>query len=259
MFSLALNTTSLPICAWAASSSSAVVDTSNASLTELDMDNDWGDGENSNTALDITKYDPYEQENRRVYKFNNKFDRKIVTRLLKGYRYVAPSKTLRTCIYQAMENLNEPLYTLNFLLQGNLPGALRSLARFTLNTTLGFFGFFDAGSKHKLPPNPNYFGMTLAHYGAVTGSYVVMPLWGPRTSQSTAGLILDIGFNPLDYIIYPSIFSLLLAKAFTLLTKRDMADEAITQIQSMSTDEYSTVRSLFVQSEMVGRPECRYK
>ena len=55
--------------------------------------------------------------------------------------------------------------------------------RLLINTSLGVGGLFDVAAKIELYPAPQSFSNTLAHYGAKTGPYFVLPLLGSNMGR----------------------------------------------------------------------------
>jgi phospholipid-binding lipoprotein MlaA len=90
----------------------------------------------------------------------------------------------------------------NNLFQLRFPEAGGELARFGINSTLGVGGPVDvADSWFGLKEHPNDFGLTLGHYGAPAGYYIVWPFIGPSTVRDTIGYAADSSMWPLDYFV----------------------------------------------------------
>lgn len=80
--------------------------------------------------------DPYEKTNRRVFAFNQRFDRYALHPTAKVYRAVLP-RVARQGITNVLNNIEEPLSFLNAALQGNFKEAVHTASRFAMNSTVG--------------------------------------------------------------------------------------------------------------------------
>lgn len=147
----------------------------------------------------IDERDPWESYNRSMYKFNEKFDQYIFKPVSRGYRAVTP-QPVDNAISRFFSNLGDIPNSLNNLLQGKPLDALSDLGRFTINSTIGIFGFFDPATHIGLKKHNEDFGQTLAKWGVPTGPYVILPILGPSTVTDTAGLATDWQLRPQTYI-----------------------------------------------------------
>ncbi len=88
---------------------------------------------------------------------------------------------------------------LNFMLQLKPAKAFETLARFTLNSTVGVGGLMDVAKKKPfyLPYRPNGFANTLGYYGVEPGPYFYLPLIGSTTLRDALGGIVDGSVMPL--------------------------------------------------------------
>ena len=119
--------------------------------------------------------DPWEKLNRNTFAFNQKVDTYLIRPAAKGYEFVVPEYA-RERIGNIYGNLNEPANVLNNALQGKGEGALVSLFRLMINTTLGLGGMYDvAGTAANQPARREDFGQTLAVWGVGNGPYFVIP------------------------------------------------------------------------------------
>lgn len=135
--------------------------------------------------------DPWEKLNRNTYAFNQTLDTYLLTPVAKGYEFVVPEYA-RDRISNIYVNLGEPANVMNNALQGKGEGALVSLFRLMINSTLGLGGMFDvAGEAAGQPVRREDFGQTLAIWGVGPGPYFVIPFLGPSTVRDTAGLGVD--------------------------------------------------------------------
>jgi hypothetical protein len=89
---------------------------------------------------------------------------------------------------------------INNLLQGKWTGARDESYRFVCNTTVGVAGFFDVGTKWKIPKSDADFGQTFGKWGWQPQCFIMLPIFGPSNERDTLGLAADIAANPLLYI-----------------------------------------------------------
>jgi len=140
--------------------------------------------------------DPLESRNRSIYAFNESLDEAILEPAADGYDYITPNM-LQKGFNNFFYNLNYPVTIINQLLQGNIEEALQDTLRFSINSSIGVFGFFDPASSMGLSQHDEDFGQTLAVWGVKEGPYLMLPFIGPKTLRSLTGDFTDVLFNPL--------------------------------------------------------------
>lgn len=144
--------------------------------------------------------DPWETMNRHTYAFNDTLDTYVARPIAKGYERVVP-KDVREGVGNVFTNLEEPYNALNNTLQGKGEGALVSVFRFLINTTLGVGGIFDVAGKVGGQPERNEdFGQTLAVWGVPQGPYFVIPFLGPSTVRDAAAKPVGYFSAPMTYV-----------------------------------------------------------
>jgi hypothetical protein len=89
---------------------------------------------------------------------------------------------------------------INNLLQGKWSGARDESYRFVCNTTVGVAGFFDVGTKWKIPKSDADFGQTFGQWGWKPQFFIMLPFLGPSNERDTVGFAADTAANPLIYI-----------------------------------------------------------
>ena len=211
----------------------------------------------ADTVAPVLVNDPFEQMNRHFYAANRKFDHAVLRPAALGYQKVVP-RPLRKGLHNLLANLGEPLVFLNDMLQLKIGRAAKTAARFATNTTVGLGGLVDAATSAKLEHHDNDFGTTLARYGAPPGPYLFLPVFGPSTVRDLIGSGVDFAANPLKT---PRTQGVLAVNATTILVggldQRADAESDLEAIDSMGTDAYATMRSLYLQNrlaEVTGAP-----
>jgi phospholipid-binding lipoprotein MlaA len=155
---------------------------------------------------------------------------------------------VREGIHNAVMNLHKPVVFGNDVLQGEGTRAGQTLARFTLNSTLGVAGLFDVATRLGVPDHSEDFGQTLGVWGAGEGPYLVVPLMGPSSPRDLAGDVADIFMNPLTYIkFHGSDTWYAVETGVDVLDLRAGSVDTVEQIERTSIDFYATTRSLYRQ------------
>jgi phospholipid-binding lipoprotein MlaA len=193
--------------------------------------------------------DPLEGFNRLSFKFSQAVDKAVIRPAAMVYRHVIP-KPLRDGAHNALSNLGEPLVFVNDLLQLRPDRAIRTLARFLINSTLGIGGLVDAAKRKPfyLPHHDNSLGDTLGYYGIEAGPYIYVPILGPTTLRDALGSAEDlvppaVVGNPLnrnDYQVSTTVVD--------GLDRRERNDEDLKAMLSGAIDPYATFRANYLQN-----------
>ena len=195
----------------------------------------------------LAQNDPYEHTNRAVFKVNNALDNAFTKPVAKFYNHAVPA-LVRDSIHNALINLNKPAMFGNDVLQGEGTRAGQTLARFTLNSTLGVAGLFDVATKLGIPDHSEDFGQTLGVWGVSEGPYLVVPLMGPSSPRDLTGNVVDIFMDPLTYVkFHGSDTWYAVRTGVDVLDMRAGSVDTVEQIERTSIDFYATTRSLYRQ------------
>jgi phospholipid-binding lipoprotein MlaA len=196
----------------------------------------------------LAQNDPWEPTNRAIFDFDIKLDDAVAKPAAKFYRSAVPEPA-REGVHNALTNLNSPVVFVNDVLQGEGENAGNTLGRFLVNSTVGLGGLIDVGAKIGLPGHTTDFGITLGKAGAAEGSYLVLPLVGPKPPRDLVGVGVDTAFDPLTYISWDGSTYYLIGRAVvSFLDDRAANLEAVESIQRSSIDFYATTRNLYRQS-----------
>jgi phospholipid-binding lipoprotein MlaA len=191
--------------------------------------------------------DPLESTNRQGYAIHQALDHSLLGKLASLFKVIpAP---IRSALRNIILNLREPGVAANDLLQGYPKQAVRSAARFLGNSTLGVGGVFDVATRAGLPHHDNGFADTFGRYGAGPGPYLFIPLVGPSTVRDLGGSFADILTDPFTWATFTHRW--MVADGRTVmagLDQRAEADQQLKAIDSMSTDSYASLRSLYLQN-----------
>ena len=195
----------------------------------------------SNNSYQTGAYDPWQSFNRKVFAFNDFFDRWFMKPVAEGYRKITPN-FLDRGITNFFSNLAEPLTTLNALLQFKGNKALISAGRFMFNSTLGLAGFIDVATDFDFTAQKEDFGQTLGYWGVGTGPYLVLPFLGPSDLRDAFGTGADLVSPTPWYLIHaPDDYYL---RGLQAVDKRA---DLIPAEGMISGDRYSFLRNAYLQ------------
>jgi len=93
-----------------------------------------------------------------------------------------PRSALERGVGNVAANLvNEPVTAVTNVVIGDFSTAWTAVKRFSINSTIGMLGWYDAAKALGLPPTVTDVGLILCKAGVGEGAYVVLPFIGPRT------------------------------------------------------------------------------
>lgn len=193
-------------------------------------------------------FDPYENTNRAMHKFNLGVDKVFFRPASKGYVTIFPPPMVDSFNYFA-ENLSMPSMIVDSILQGDIKQAGNATARFVLNSTIGFAGLADPATEFGVPAVDTDFGETLHHWGFSEGAYVELPLYGPTTTRDSVGIVVNLFTNPVDFAPTRPVDNLgLYAEIVHRMGDRGRYSDTVDSILYESADSYAQARLLFLQN-----------
>lgn len=201
------------------------------------------------SARHATKEDPLAGFNAKSYEVIQSVDHAFVGPVAKGYEHGVPGP-IRAGLRNFLRNLDEPVSAVNYLLQLKPGRAAKSVARFAINSTMGWGGLFDVAKRKpiNLPYTANGFANTFACWGIGNGPYFFLPLVGPITVRDLVGLGLDRAVVPLaagkpfnkPYYAIP-------AGVIDSLNDRIEQDALLNRLREESPDPYVATRDLYLK------------
>ena len=202
--------------------------------------------------------DPLEPVNRITFGFNRVIDGLILKPFAALYEDVVHD-TAKEAVRNVVSNAFEPVGVVNHTLQGEGERAGKTVARFVINTTIGFFGLMDAADGMGLPKATTSMNETFATWGIGTGPYIVLPVLGPSSLRDTVGKVGDYYSNPFYYVTRNKHRAhnrhrqqwLLLEAIYGLdaLERRRQVLGPLRDLERMSSDFYVGMRSVFFQKQ----------
>ena len=196
----------------------------------------------ASSSTDQATTDRFEKINRAIYKANVSFDKHLFKPVAKAYKAITP-EPVDTSITNFFLNLGDISNATNNLLQFKAGDALRDTERFIFNSTFGLAGLFDIATEMGLKKHHEDFGQTLAKWGVDSGSYVMLPFFGPSTLRD-AGAKFSV-----DFLLDPSIYHDERYALFTLKNLDKRADLLSSEeaFKDLSDDKYIALRDAWLQ------------
>lgn len=203
--------------------------------------------------------DPYENFNRKVFAFNEGFYEYVMFPIARGYRNIT-TPTIRESVNNFINNVQEPVNTVNHLLQLEFAKSAQNIGRFVINTTMGLGGLFDVAPGWKMKSQKTNFNQTLTSWCVAQGPYLVVPFIGASSPRSLTGTIVDSVADPVywatyhdanikDKITYPF-------EAVKYTAKAESYMDLYNDLKRNSVDFYSTMRSAYLQNQK--QYKCRF-
>ncbi len=216
---------------------------------DVDIDIEFDYDASNNSANQNKIKDPLEHLNRTIfatYKFIFNHGGKNIIIL-----YQTIPTGVRNLGTNFANNLQEPITAVNHLLQFKINSFIKSLFRFTINSTFGLLGIVDIMSFVGTPRYPNTFGATLHYYGIGEGFYFF--LFGPSTLLDTLASFVDnsylMGYVPWNNNTSVSIFNINLSSYQIITTANNvLLYNSNGSIFQNNFDEYATIRYVYMTS-----------
>lgn len=196
----------------------------------------------SNSSQQVTTNDALENFNRDVFEFNTSLDKLIFKPIAVTYKKATP-EIIDTGISNIFDNLDDVGNAVNNLLQFKPGEALIDVERVLFNTSVGLGGVFDVATSIGLEKYDEDFGQTLAVWGVDSGSYIMLPFFGPSTLRdATAKLTIDRLLDPANYTNDSlALFGIeYIDKRGDLLVEEDA-------FKDFANDEYIAIRDAWLQ------------
>ena len=189
--------------------------------------------------------DPIEPVNRAFFQFNDKFYFWLLKPVATAYKAVI-SEEFRVCFRNFFSNLATPVRMANCLLQGKFKGAGNETGRFLLNSTFGFFGFFDQAKDHfQIEKEDRDFGQTLGIWGLGPSFYINWPILGPSSLRDTGGFVGDLLLDPRTYLLKWPVSTA--SRSTEVVNKTSLSIGDYEDLKKAAIDPYVAVRDAYHQ------------
>lgn len=169
-------------------------------------------------------------------------DKNVFRPVVHGYVEWVPAP-FRTGVSNFVANLDEPNNTVNNLLLGEFKHSGASLARFSLNSTVGLLGLFDIATDMGIERREMSMSTVLGRAKMTQGPYFMIPVAGPMTLRGGIGQVVDNLYWPYSYMTAP------VTMAKFALSGLDARSKVIDQeaIIDNALDPYITTRDFYLQ------------
>lgn len=196
-------------------------------------------------AAEPSERDPWEGFNRKVYAFNDWFDRWVGKPVAHAYQRATP-EPVDHAVTHFFNNLGEINNVANNALQGEGRYAAESLVRFVANSTFGVAGLFDVASVGGIARHETGFGTTFGKWGAGSGPYLVLPFLGPSTLRDTLSIPVDWTVQPLPAPVtaFPDPWTRYGLEALDFI---DTRADLLQYEEAMIGDRYRFLRDVYLQ------------
>jgi phospholipid-binding lipoprotein MlaA len=191
--------------------------------------------------------DPVEAINEVSFIAVQAVDSALIAPVAHGYMKGVPVP-IQDGLHNFLNNLDEPIVFVNFLLQLKIGKALETVGRFAVNSTIGAGGLFDVAKKKpfNLPRRSNGLADTLGFYGVGPGPYLFLPLIGSTSLRDIFGRVADLSLLPTAVgkpFTQPLVS--LTKGALSSLDDRVENDEILTRVQQ-SDNPYAAMREYYL-------------
>lgn len=191
--------------------------------------------------------DPAEGFNRAMFSVHEGIDTVVLKPVAKGYDAVAPD-FVQTGVSNFFSNIGDLPTAANSLLQGKPNDAIADMGRFLINSTFGILGLIDIATPAGIEKHNEDFGQTFGVWGADSGAYVFLPIFGPRSTRDTAGLVFDLWADPVSHVDHvPTRNTFIAVRAVNTRAELLPADKVI---EEAALDKYAYIRDAYLQRRL---------
>jgi phospholipid-binding lipoprotein MlaA len=196
-------------------------------------------------GMEPSPRDPWEPFNRSVFEFNEGLDKYLLKPVVAAYRFILP-EIVREGIYNFFSNYSDIYTALQNLLQGKPDYAFNDLMRVAVNTIFGLGGLMDVATPGGLEKHKEDWGQTFGVWGVPSGTYVVLPFFGPSTVRDTFGTAADLETDYLFKYI-PDVGLRNSITGLRVVNARNTYYEAGDLLDGAALDKYSFIRDAYLQ------------
>ena len=162
-----------------------------------------------------------------------------------SYNKIIP-RPLNKGIHNVFTNIGNLPTIANDILQLHFYQMMNDAWRLAINTTIGIGGLFDVAARMGLEPYTNDFGLTLARYGWINSTYLVLPFFGPSTPRDGISIAVDYyGFSIYPYI-YPTSTRYAIY-ALSVVDRRAQLLQFESVMEEAALDKYVFIRNAYLQ------------
>ena len=196
----------------------------------------------------MKRLDPVEGINKVSFQAIEGVDKALIGPVIHVYRDRIPGP-IRQGLHNFFFNLTEPVNAVNYVLQLHPGKALKTVARFGINSTVGVGGLIDVAKKKpfNIYYRPNGFGNTFGYWGIGPGPYLFLPLVGPTNVRDLIGSLLDQAALPAVVKPLNNYYYVLAAGVITELDYRVDIDAGVERVRKTS-NVYASYRQAYMKA-----------
>jgi phospholipid-binding lipoprotein MlaA len=203
--------------------------------------------------------DPAQAVNKVSYDAVQAVDKVFIGPVSMTYKHALPAP-VRSGLRNFLDNLQEPVVFLNYMLQLKPGKAVGTLGRFALNSTVGVGGLVDVAQKRpfNLPRRLNGFAFTLGYYGVKSGPFLFLPLIGPTSLRDVVGRVIDLSLLPTAFgrPFNRPVYSVS-SNAIRAFDDRINNDDRFKQIRAGPVSPYAVERADYLKTRQAQIDELR--
>ncbi|WP_243633808.1 MlaA family lipoprotein [Motiliproteus coralliicola] len=192
-------------------------------------------------AQELKEVDPWEGFNRKVFEFNEFFDRNLLLPVTEGYIAVTP-EPVQTGVSNFFGNLDDFVSLVSNLLQLKMHNAAQDTSRVVANTFFGLGGLIDVATPMGIAKQDEEFGQVLGYWGVPSGPYLVLPFLGPSNVRDGIAWYPNVMIHPTSQMDQDRYYWGLVA-----LWAVDRRAGLIETEGLISGDRYSFIRDAYLQ------------
>ena len=194
-----------------------------------------------------TMPDPLRRWNMIWFTFNDKMYFWFLRPVSKAYSRVMPDP-VRMGTYNFFTNLETPIPLTSFMLQGRWKDAGNVLARFGLNTTIGFVGVRDvAANRYDLLRPKEDIDQAFGSWGIEGGPYLMWPFFGPSSVRGTVGMVGDRLLTPTTWLSWPWTTRAAVSTA-QIINETSLDPDFYMELRKTTVVPYTAVRNAYYQN-----------
>lgn len=203
-------------------------------------------------AAPLEVNDPIEGANRGVFWFNDTLDVYLLEPIARGYDYLVPDRAQES-IGNFFDTLRYPIYLFSDLVSGDITRVGEDSARFGINATIGFLGFFDVAEDFGFERQATDAGVAFGKLGVPEGPYIVLPVLGPSNARDAVGEIVNFALDPLAAVQFSQIANSTQTAITTgggvgrTINRRSQMLANVKSAKEASVDYYLFVQSAYTQ------------
>lgn len=190
------------------------------------------------------RLDPWENWNRKVFRFNEKLDENVLRPVATAYSDLVPQPA-RQAVDNFFGNFSDAWSAVNLFLQGRLKTGATQTMRVAVNSVFGLAGLIDIATPAGLEKTSEDLGRTLGYWGVKTGPYIVWPLLGPSSLRDSVTLPVNIYYSP-AYLVDGGEYKFAIS-ALQLINTRANLLRVTDMLDGIALDKYTFVRDAYLQ------------